>query len=236
MSRTDDGCGCPWLSAAFRSFAARLRPQRGPPRAWEASSDRSVGLILQLGGHEQRPWLSVDDRRRPLRRACRGHGGEERRARARQRWSPARPRVRPAQDDYSARWQAANAARQPDLGAQSIPDLQTADEMPALIEVELVHQPYGYSYSISGMDHGLLTVRQSRLLWCPGGSTDPTAQWGNEVVVPRGVLQRTSASVRMPPVVALSPELWSTSPGVWRRGRQLSGPKRGLPAQPLLVD
>ena len=121
-------------------------------------------------------------------------------------------------------------------GARSIPNLQTADEMPALIEVELVHQPYGYSYSISGMDHGLLTVRQSRLLWCPGGSTDPTAQWGNEVVVPRGVLQRTSASVRMPPVVALSPELWSTSPGVWRRGRQLSGPKRGLPAQPLLVD
>jgi hypothetical protein len=34
-------------------------------------------LILRFGGHGQRPWLSVDDRRRPLRRARRGHGGED---------------------------------------------------------------------------------------------------------------------------------------------------------------
>jgi hypothetical protein len=39
LSWTDDGYGCPWLSAAFRSFTARSRPQRAPPD----------GLILLLG-------------------------------------------------------------------------------------------------------------------------------------------------------------------------------------------
>jgi hypothetical protein len=33
------------------------------------------GLILQVGGHRHRPWLSVDDRCRPIFRARRGHGG-----------------------------------------------------------------------------------------------------------------------------------------------------------------
>jgi hypothetical protein len=55
---------------------------RGPGDA-EGETNRELGkhprtaryrLILQLGGHMHRPWLSVDDRRRPMRRARRGHG------------------------------------------------------------------------------------------------------------------------------------------------------------------
>jgi hypothetical protein len=46
----------------------------GTPRAWEASSAGSGRPILQLSARGHEPWLSVDDRWRPMLRARRGHG------------------------------------------------------------------------------------------------------------------------------------------------------------------
>jgi hypothetical protein len=65
------------------------------------------GLILQLGGHGQCPWLSVDDRCRPMLRARRGHVRRGRRSS-----KPAGDgrqldrRARPVLGDRLLRWQA----------------------------------------------------------------------------------------------------------------------------------
>ena len=67
------------------------------------------GLILQLGGHGHRPWLSVDDRCGPMRRARRGHG-----RRARQDSKPNSDghqlgrRARAVPGDHLPCWQLAN--------------------------------------------------------------------------------------------------------------------------------
>ena len=55
---------------------ARTVPDRvvsSAPRAWEHSATAPDGLTLQLAGHGHEPWLSVDDRWRPMRRARWGH-------------------------------------------------------------------------------------------------------------------------------------------------------------------
>ena len=61
-------------------------------------------LILPLGGHTDRPWLSVDDRCEPALRARRGHG---------RRWSPARPEGEALYGNHLPRWELPKAARQP---------------------------------------------------------------------------------------------------------------------------
>jgi hypothetical protein len=52
-------------------------PRPGAPRTWEAPSDRSEGLILQLGVYAPRPLLTVDDTCEPRLRARRGPRSEE---------------------------------------------------------------------------------------------------------------------------------------------------------------
>jgi hypothetical protein len=76
LSRTDDGCGCPWLSAA-----ARLRPGCGPSAAHRELGKHPRpghgGLLMQLSRCGDGPLLSVNDGCGPMRRARRGHGRED---------------------------------------------------------------------------------------------------------------------------------------------------------------
>jgi hypothetical protein len=90
--------GSPVLTARARrepAVSAAARTQHGPgprlPRAWEAPRATPHGLILQVGGHADRPWLSMDDRCRPMLRARGGTVGEDNVARSLPAMGPARP-------------------------------------------------------------------------------------------------------------------------------------------------
>jgi hypothetical protein len=61
----------PAVSDATRTSADQAMSYRKLGKHPRAAPD---GLVLQLGGHGQRPWLSVDDRWEPMLRARRGHG------------------------------------------------------------------------------------------------------------------------------------------------------------------
>ena len=70
------------------------------------------GLILKLGGHGHEPWLSVDDRRRPVLRARREHGRGERswRTHGSDGYQLDR-RARPVPGDQLPHWQAFRGRR-----------------------------------------------------------------------------------------------------------------------------
>jgi hypothetical protein len=69
---------CPRVTVRYRPLAAPARPNLGgAPRAWEAPRTAPDGLILQLRGQVDGPWLSVGDRCRPRRRARSGHGRQD---------------------------------------------------------------------------------------------------------------------------------------------------------------
>jgi hypothetical protein len=87
------------------------RTQHGPGRQVHRELGKHLrtaryGPILQLGAHGHRPWLSVDDRWRPMRRARRGHGRRGRGWRRRGgNGDQLGRRVRPVPGDHLPRWQ-----------------------------------------------------------------------------------------------------------------------------------
>ena len=99
------GAGVPGL---VTKLDAGVEPAFGGP----GKVDRSDGLILQLGGHADRPWLSLDDRCDPMLRAQWGHGRQDDIARSLEAmvasWAGG---VRPVQDDRMPRWLASGGGR-----------------------------------------------------------------------------------------------------------------------------